>query len=366
MTEPELAAIDTAHHLGRLRAAVSDQGADGAIVTSLTNIRWLSGFTGSNAVLHLTTDAATLITDGRYAEQAPQQLAAAGLDVDVRVTPDALEVLTDLAATGRLAVEADDLSWAGHERWRAALGADLTPLATPMVELRARKDAGELDRIRHAAAIADAALADVVPMLADEPTEREIALELEVGMRRRGATSSAYETIVAAGPNAALPHARPTDRTIRAGDLVIIDVGALYDGYRSDMTRTFVVGEPTAEQERLLEVVREAQRLGVEVVRDGVAAVDIDRTCRGYITGAGLGPQFSHGTGHGVGLDIHELPAVNARATATVHDTMVVTVEPGVYLPGEGGVRWEDLLIVGSEGAEAVTHSPKQPVVSLS
>jgi Xaa-Pro aminopeptidase len=202
----------------------------------------------------------------------------------------------------------------------------------------------------------------VLPLLAGGATELDVAAELDHRMRRLGASGSAFETIVAAGPNGALPHARPTGRPVAEGDLVVIDVGATVDGYRSDMTRTYVVGEPTPDQRRHLDVVAEAQAAGVAAVAPGVAAADVDAACRDVIDAAGWGAAFVHGTGHGVGLDIHEGPRVAATSAATLDVGHVVTVEPGVYLPGTGGVRVEDTVVVTAGGRRPLTLAPKDPI----
>jgi Xaa-Pro aminopeptidase len=185
-------------------------------------------------------------------------------------------------------------------------------------------------------------------------------------MRRLGASGPSFETIVAAGPNAAKPHHRPSDRPIRGGDLVVLDFGATFDGYRSDMTRTYCVGEPTAEQLHLVEVVAASQAAGVQAVRGGIPAADVDRTCRQVIAEAGWGEQFVHGTGHGVGLDIHEAPSVAATSSDTLQPGQVVTVEPGVYLPGVAGVRIEDTLVVTDTGNQPLTRTAKDLRVSVS
>ena len=198
----------------------------------------------------------------------------------------------------------------------------------------------------------------------DSPTEAEFGLELDTEMRRRGASGSAFETIIASGPNSAKAHHRPSTRRVQPGDFVIIDFGAIVDGYRSDMTRTVVVGAPTAQQQRLYDAVAGAQAAGVAAVIDGIDAKEVDRACRDYITELGWGDRFVHGTGHGVGLDIHEAPWVNTRTTATLHTGHVVTVEPGVYLPDFGGVRVEDTVFVTPSGCRPVTHTAKDPVVA--
>jgi Xaa-Pro aminopeptidase len=229
--------------------------------------------------------------------------------------------------------------------------------------LRLHKDDGEVARIEAASAIADAALAAVRPRLAEGLTEAAFGLALDGAMRALGADDVSFETIVASGPNGAKPHHRPARRTIAEGDLVVIDFGALVDGYHSDMTRTVMVGEPTPTQARMYEVVLEAQAAGVAAVADGVAARAVDEACRAVIDRAGWGDAFLHGTGHGVGLDIHEDPRVGQTATATLSSRCVVTVEPGVYLPEHGGVRIEDTVVVTPDGCRPVTLTPKTAAV---
>jgi Xaa-Pro aminopeptidase len=226
-------------------------------------------------------------------------------------------------------------------------------------ELRAVKDDGEISRIEAAAAIADRALAETRPALADRPTEREFQIELDHRMRLLGANDVSFETIVGSGPNGAKPHARPTSRRIEEGDLVVLDFGALLDGYHSDISRTVAVGEPSPTQARMIEVVLAAQAAGVAAVAPGVAASGVDDASRSVIAEAGWADAFLHGTGHGVGLDIHEDPRVNATSAATLRPGHVVTVEPGVYLPEHGGVRIEDTLVVTASGHRCLTNAPK-------
>jgi Xaa-Pro aminopeptidase len=211
--------------------------------------------------------------------------------------------------------------------------------------------------------IADEALAEILPTLHDGPTEQSFAALLEHTMRTRGASGASFETIIASGPNGAKPHARPTDRRIERGELIVIDFGCVVDGYCSDMTRTVSVGEPGPEARRVWEVVFASQHAGREAVRAGVSCRAVDRASRVVIEDAGWGDRFAHGTGHGVGLEIHEAPRVSAASDGTLQVGHVVTVEPGVYLPGLGGVRIEDTVVVGPEGAEALTGFPKHLVV---
>lgn len=357
--------MDVAGRLRRLRTRLAASGCDALVVSRLTNIRYLTGFTGSAAVLVVHPDGAVLLTDGRYAEQAPRQLSLADVAAEVTITPDALAAMPEaLGGAPRVGLEAEDVSWAQLERLRARLPAgELVATDGLVEELRLVKDEGEVARIEVAAGIADAALAEVRPMLAARPTEAEVAFALDTGMRRRGATGSSFETIVASGPNGALPHARPSNRRIGPGDLVVVDFGALVDGYCSDMTRTFAVGEVGPTGRRMLEVVLAAHEAGVAAVRPGAEARAVDAACRGVVADAGWADAFVHGTGHGVGLDIHERPRVAATADATLAAGNVVTVEPGVYLPAHGGVRIEDTVVVTSDGCRRLTAAPKDPHV---
>ena len=346
------------------------QAADALVLTNLANGRWLSGFSGSAMIVVLTGDDLLVITDGRYATQAPAELAAAGCEGRViianRADDQRAAAAAAVAGGGRIALEADHVSWSRYRRfagdWFA--GAELVPAVGTIERLRRRKSPGEVDRMAAAAAVADAALAEALGRLVERPTEAEVAAELDYLMRRGGATGSAFDTIVAAGPNSALPHARPGPRRIEAGDLVVIDFGAIIDGYRSDMTRTVCVGEPNPPGGRVYEVVREAQQAGVEAVADGVACTEVDAACREVIEAAGWGDAFLHSTGHGVGLDIHEAPSLSSRSDEVLGTGEVVTVEPGVYLAGTGGVRIEDTVVVTPDGCRALTCSPKTLTVA--
>ena len=373
-----LPAMDVAGRIDRLRAAMpaepEDVEGDGVsplealVVTSLTNIRYLTGFAGSAGLLFVLGERNVLVTDGRYAEQSVEQIAAAGADVTVEVAPAArqAEVCAGLvrgAGAARVGLEAAHVSWARQQamatKWFP--GVELVATLGLVEGLRRAKDAGELARVARAAAIADRALASVVDQLEEGPTEAAFGLALDTEMRRLGATGPSFETIVASGPNAAKPHHRPSGRRIGAGEPVVLDFGALCDGYCSDITRTVWVGElADPELAEVVRVVTEAQAAGVAAVADGVACAEVDRVCREVIGSAGWGEQFVHGTGHGVGLDIHEAPSVAATSTDTLAIGHVVTVEPGVYLPGRGGVRVEDTVAVTATGRTPLTNAPKE------
>ncbi len=354
--------IDVSLRCDRIVAGLD--GLDALVVTDLTNIRWLTGFTGSNGVAVVRRDGLVVVTDGRYDQQAVRQLAASGCSATVEVGRTAGDIVAHVAAAvagfGSVGFESAHVS---HQRWRELDEAcDVQLVATlGLVEQgRREKDAAELARISRACDIADRALAVVAPSIVPGRTEVEIRNDLERVMRELGAAGPSYDTIVSTGPfNAPLPHHRPSATQIEEGHTVIIDVGALVDGYHSDMTRTFVVGEPSSLQREVYEVVLAAQMAGVAAVRPGVAARDIDAVCRGIITDAGFGPWFVHGTGHGVGLLIHEDPFLNSASERTLRVADVVTVEPGVYRGDFGGVRIEDLVEVTSTGCRTLTRTPK-------
>jgi len=357
--------------LTSLRARLDAAEVDALLVTALPNVRYLTGFTGSAGVLLVTGSGdplAHLVTDGRYRTQADEQLVAAGVHGAVELTVggvqaqrQALAARARAVSVRRLGLEADHVTWSSQRRWTEDL-APAVPVATSGVveALRQVKDSGELARMERAAAIADAALGEVLSLLGERRREDEVALALDTAMRRLGAEDRAFETIIASGPNAAKPHARPSARTIVPGDPVVVDFGAIFDGYRSDMTRTFCVGgEPAETLARVFEVVGAAQAAGVAVVRAGVATGDVDKACRDLIADAGWAEAFEHGTGHGVGLDIHEAPALGPGSTAILGADVVVTVEPGVYLAGIGGVRVEDTVVVTADGCHTLTRFPK-------
>ena len=327
-------------------------------------------------MLLVTGADAVLTTDGRYRTQSAEQLAAAGVGDEVTIVVGGVQSQREalagaLGSAVRVGLEADDVTWAGQRSWAELFATvELLPIRSMIEGLRVVKDAGEILRMERAAAIADHGLAEVLPRLAavgsgngsSSPlTESGFAAALDHAMRVAGAEDSAFETIVASGENSAKPHARPGHRRIRPGDPVVVDFGAIFDGYRSDMTRTFCVGgEPTGELARVFAVVAESQRAGVAAVQPGTETGAVDRVCRQVIDEAGWGERFEHGTGHGVGLDIHEAPSVGPGSTAILAPGAVITVEPGVYLPDTGGVRIEDTLVVTEDGSRSLTQFPKE------
>jgi Xaa-Pro aminopeptidase len=361
--------MDVAARVPKLRERFDELECDALLVTHLTNVRYLTGFTGSAAMLLVLADSLLFVTDGRYRDQAAEQLSAVGLEaqIEISITGAAQKAVVAQAArgVGRVGLEADHVSWSQQQayagEWFAA--STLVPTVDAVEQLRLVKDDGEIDRIAAACDIADAALAQVRPSLTQRLSERDFGMELDSTMRRLGAEGPSFETIVASGPNGAKPHARPTSRAIEDGDLVVLDFGALVDGYHSDMTRTIHIGEPDPVQARMLDVVLAAQQAGVAAIGAGAEVAAVDRACRDVIDEAGWGEAFLHATGHGVGLDIHEQPRVGATGDATLAAGNVVTVEPGVYLPEHGGVRVEDTVVVTTDGCRVLTKAPKLTTV---
>ena len=368
MPRPQLRPLRVDGRLEEVARHLADSHAVSALIVSSTiNIRYLTGFTGSAGVLICRTDDSVLVTDGRYVEQATAQIRDSGAAVrivEARTAAATLDaVASELAHDEKIGCESADLTVEAHARYVAALGRELIPLSGLVEELRRSKSEAEIERIAFAASTADKALADARDLLLramNEPiTERDVRDELEYRMRRYGADGPSYETIVATGANAARPHHRPTDQLLSEGDSVVIDVGGLVDGYHSDMTRTYLLGDVDPLLQTMLDVVTEAQSRGVAAVRAGELPSKIDHICRTYIAEAGFGPEFVHGTGHGVGLNIHESPWLRAQSNEPLRDGEVVTVEPGVYRVGLGGVRIEDLLLVRAAGSTTLTHTPK-------
>ena len=361
--------MDVLGRAERLRERLDQAGCEALLVTNLANVRYLTGFTGSAGLLLVLPDELVLATDGRYRFQSADELADAGVEARIEVgnLPAQRQAMAAVArGIARVGLEAASVSWA---RQRAFAGewfpeAELVPTENLVEELRRVKDPGEVARIEEAARIADQALSSVKRLLGRGITEADFALALDFEIRRLGATRSSFDTIVASGPNGAKPHARPTSRRIGEGELVVLDFGAVVDGYCSDMTRTVCIGEPADPVlGHMVEVVAESQRAGVAAVRAGQPAAEVDRVCREVIAEAGWGEAFLHSTGHGVGLDIHEAPAVSATSGDTLAAGYVVTVEPGVYLPEHGGVRIEDTVVVTDDGCVPLTHSPKDLVI---
>ncbi|MBI3227516.1 MAG: aminopeptidase P family protein [Mycolicibacterium cosmeticum] len=355
---------------GRLRQRLAIAKLDAMLVTDLVNVRYLSGFTGSNAALLILADDDTpvLATDGRYVTQASAQAPDAELVIERACGPH-LAARAAAAGVRRLGFESHVVTVDGHAALaRTADDVELVRAPGMVERLREVKDVGEIAILRLACEAADAALHDLVETggLRAGRTEKEVGRELESLMLDHGADGVSFETIVAAGANSAIPHHRPTDAVLAAGDFVKIDFGALVAGYHSDMTRTFVLAPLATWQSEIYDLVATAQRAGRAALAPGAGLKDVDTASRQVIADAGYAENFGHGLGHGVGLQIHEAPGISASSVGTLLAGAAVTVEPGVYLPGRGGVRIEDTLVVGSQDAptpELLTRFPKELVV---
>ena len=357
---------------GRLQRALEiardSCGVNALVVVSMDNIRWLTGFTGSTATLVVKDNDSVLIVDGRYTQQAVDQLRlsdASARVVEARTQALQMQQLSrELLGIKYCGFDSSEITMLNFETMVAQVACSLIAANGVVQQLRRVKTEAEIHRMQSAAHATDLALADVQSMLEDaisiEISERDVRDELEYKMRRYGADGPSYETIVATGENSVKPHHRPTDTIIREGDSVVIDVGGLVDGYHSDMTRTFLIGQVAPELAEIHDLVLCAQREGVLAVRPGVSGASIDEVCRSIITQAGYGPDFIHGTGHGVGLQIHEMPWVRSDFIEPLQCGEVVTVEPGVYRVGVGGVRIEDLILVTATSSQTLTLSQKE------
>ena len=368
-----------------LRAALVHSGVDALLVTDLINIRYLTGFTGSNAALLVIDtdeedgppdtvlaadampddgDARTLFcTDGRYTTQSTDEVP----DLPRLIARPCDLALLRRAPSGIVGFEARAVSVADHSGLLAAAtdsgrGIEIAPTTDVIEAIRAIKDDGEIDALRRACAVADRALAELIEAGGIRPgrTERQVGLDLDQRMRELGASDPSFDTIVAAGPNSAIPHHRPTTAVLATGDFVILDFGAAVDGYHSDMTRTLVLGPPGRWQREIHQLVLRAQAAGRAACVVGASGHEIDAAARDVITEAGYGAQFAHGLGHGVGLQIHEAPSLARQSPSIMVPDMCVTVEPGVYLPGRGGVRIEDSGVIRADGYEVLTQTSKE------
>lgn len=346
----------------RLRSLMAERDLPAVLVTKLVNVRYLTGFSGSNGAVLITPDEAVLATDGRYKDQAAEEAPGVELLIERAV---ATALATRAATAGRLGVETHDVAVDTYnDVLKSAEDAEVVSLARAVEKLREVKDASELEALRAACRISVEALAALVVEPLVGRSEREIARDLEWRMFGLGAEAIAFDTIVAAGENSAIPHHQPTDREVRRGDLLKIDFGARVAGYHADCTRTFVVGEPADWQVEVHSVVARAQEAGRLAIVPGATSKTIDDAARNTVKAAGYGEEFTHGLGHGVGLEIHEDPFLHGKGEDVLQPRIPVTVEPGVYLPGRGGVRIEDTTVLNDDGVlEVLTDAPRELIV---
>jgi Xaa-Pro aminopeptidase len=353
-----------AERQAELRSALGAEGLDGLLITHLPNVRYLTGFTGSAALLLVRAEATVLVTDFRYAVQAPDEVGdAAIVEVDQRSVWDRLGRVLSGFPIGAIGIEAHALTVKEAERVAGLTRSRVVPAGDHVERLRTVKSPEEVTAIRAAAELAQDALDEVLPTIRVGQQEREIGAALEAALRRRGSEWHPFPTIVASGPRSALPHARTSVRTVGRGDWLLLDFGAQVDGYCADLTRTVVVGAPADERQRAIyELVRCAQQRALEYLRPGMTGREGDALAREVIVGRGFGDAFGHSLGHGLGLEVHEAPRLAPTSDAPIPQGAVVTVEPGVYFPGWGGVRLEDDLYLGVEGPELLSDGRTQLV----
>ena len=334
---------------------------NGILFSSMENIRYLCGFTGSDGALLVTRKESFFLTDSRYWTQAEEEVKGCQIIHYKKKWDGMVSLIFDLKIK-RVGFESASLVFSSYRSLleRLANASELIPLEDEIKSLRAIKDAQELASIRTAIDISSNAFLHMIKMIKEGVIEREIALEMEFLMKRNGAETVGFDIIVASGKRSALPHGRATDKRIEQGDLILIDFGSEYQGYHSDQTRTVICGNPSSEQKKVYQVVREAHDRAIEVIRPGIPIQEIDAAARNHIREKGYGEYFGHGTGHGVGIAVHEEPGINMENRGPVQEGMVFTIEPGIYIPDWGVVRIEDMIRVGPQGAEVLTFLPEE------
>jgi Xaa-Pro aminopeptidase len=362
--DPHLPAPDYGSRLQRLRQRLRSKRLDGLLVTHLPNLHYLTGFTGSSAVLALSRNETAFFCDGRYTEQAGSEVQTAKVSI---CKASCLVAATDWLGRRCRSIGFDS----GHlsvSQWQHAgsklrRGKRLVPAAGLVEALRMIKDATEMAWLREAVLLGSKLFSEVLPQLRPGIREDHLAAEIQYRAQKFGARGMAFETIVAGGPRSALPHGRATSQPLPATGFVVLDFGVILAGYCSDMTRTVHLGKPQPASRRVYDAVLAAQQAAVAAVKPGAAAGEIDRAARSRLERDGLGKYFTHSTGHGVGLEIHEAPRLAKGQRLRLQPGMVITIEPGVYIPGEGGVRIEDMVLVTARGHELLTPTPKELLV---
>jgi len=346
----------------RVLALLKEERIHAFLVTALPNVRYLSGFTGSNAALLLTPDRALLFTDPRYQAQAPRETDC---EVKIATGPLLQEVgkWMKRLRLGTLGFEANRIRFAEHQQLRELDGLRLKGISELVERVRMIKSPEEIAAIKSSVELNAAALAEALRHFQQSMTEVELAAEIEYRMRRLGADGPAFETIVASGERTALPHARPANRPIEANQLLLVDMGATVAGYASDMTRTYAAGKLSTKWKRRYRAVLESQLAAIDAVRPGVSCAAVDRAARAVLRGYGMEKLFIHSTGHGLGLEIHERPRIGRKEATKLELGMTITIEPGIYQEGEGGIRIEDTVCVTSNGCTVLTPTKKELIV---
>lgn len=343
-----------------LRKKLQKYKVDGILITDLINVRYLSGFTGSSGYILITREDTIFVTDFRYQEQAKYEVKGFEIRIELKERTKEIRDLVEEFRVKKLGFEDHNITYGSYKKLLKQK-VPLKPLTGIVEEMRIIKTDAEVDCIRKALQRAEKAFRHLQPVIKAGVTERKLAIKLEEFLKEEGCKSLPFAVIVASGFNSALPHARPTNRIIREGDLIIFDWGGEYEGYYSDISRTVVVnGKNTSRQKEIYSIVLDAQKKAIESVRSRIEAKIVDAEARETIKRNGYGEGFGHGTGHGVGLAVHEKPYVSWRSKDVIKENMVFTIEPGIYLPGFGGVRIEDMVVVKKTGAEVLTSLPKK------
>lgn len=352
------------NRLRDLRARLREENLDALVTVCLPHVRYLSAFTGSNALCVVTRTRTLIVTDSRYKDQVREEAEGFASRIAKGQLFDELATSSILADARRIGFEHALLPVVHLDRLKKLFPRKKFIGTDGIVQsLASVKDETEINHLRAAAAITDTVFEEILGLLRPGMTESEVAAELSYRQRRRGAEGDAFEVIVATGAHAALPHARASDRPLAQGDLVVLDFGCRVQGYHSDLTRTVAIGKPSAELQRMYKTVQEAQARALEECRVPMRARDLDAVARAHIRRAGFGKYFSHSLGHGLGLQIHEDPKLSAKSSAVLVAGNVVTIEPGVYVPGIGGVRIEDDVVLGADRHEILTRSPKDLII---
>ena len=353
----------TAERIEVIRSWFHRLNVQGILFLDLNNMRYLTGFTGSEGAFFVGKDRACLLVDGRYTTQARREAPR----VEIVSFTDKMRDIADLLASQRvlrIGFESSVITYDDYTILHNCLrSAELVPLSMELQGLRAIKDDEEIGCIKTAASIAARALTHTLAAVEAGVSEREIAALLESDMLREGSERPSFDTITASGENTALPHAHPGSRTLCRGDFVVIDYGAVYKGYHSDETCTIAVGTVTEEQRKIYNIVKDAHDRALDAVRPGIHCREIDAVARRHIDDAGYSSYFSHGTGHGVGLAVHESPVISSRSRSVLEQGMIITIEPGIYIPGLWGIRIEDMVLVTADGCKILTEMPKHLII---
>lgn len=347
--------------IARLRAAMEQQGLDAVLLKSVTAIRYFSGFTSEDASVVITKDRSVLLTDFRYTIQAKAQSGDCCeiLEVSGAAHNEAIGKIVKDGSVKRMGFEDDSVSFARYQAYQA-FGAELVPFAKELHQLRIIKTADEVECLQKAQAMADQAFAELLKTIHAGMSERRVAAELEYICAKLGSEGPSFETIVGSGPNGAMCHAVPGDRVLQEGDLVVLDYGCMYNGYHSDMTRTFAVGKVDPIAEEIYGIVREAQQRALDALKPGITGKELDAIARDFIKEKGYGDCFGHSLGHGFGLLIHEAPYASVAGDTVFEEGMTITVEPGIYLEDKFGVRIEDCCVVTKDGKRNLVTASKE------